>query len=237
MNSIILCEGRTDAVLIGQYLAANKEWKYSKEDKRSPKPKPEDKNQIINTYQRNEGWIYIWGVGGRTRFESPLQKIIDINQLDSTSGFNNIIVIVDNDDNDENGILQEFSAYLGISEVRSGEWKEVSYTDRFGQNSIFQLIIIIIPFDAKGALETVMINAIAENDDENIVDQCCNFVDNIKTTKCLRKRREILKAKLSSIISIFYPDRAVDSLVEIIEGIDWNKSEAVNQAFIKLLDL
>jgi hypothetical protein len=26
MNSIILCEGRTDAVLIGQYLSANKEY-------------------------------------------------------------------------------------------------------------------------------------------------------------------------------------------------------------------
>jgi hypothetical protein len=236
MNSIILCEGRTDAVLIGKYLEANKQWKYSRKDKQGLALNKEDNNQIIDKYQRNEDWVYIWGVGGRTRFESPLQKIFTINQLDSTLGFNNIVVIVDNDD-EENDMIQEIAALLRISGLKGDEWNDIPYTDRFDQRSIVKLMIMIIPFEEKGALETVLINGIVENDDENIVDQCCYFVDNIKTTRCLRKRREVLKAKLSAIISIFYPDRAVDSLVEIFTGIDWTKSKAVNQAFMKLLEL
>lgn len=236
MNSIILCEGRTDAVLVGKYLEANKQWKYSRKDKQGLTLNKEDNNQIIDKYQRNEDWLYIWGVGGITRFKSPLQKIFTINQLDSTLGFNNIVVIVDNDD-EENDMIQEISALLRISGLKGDEWNDIPYADRFGQRGIVKLMIMIIPFEKKGALETVLINGIAENDDESIVDQCCNFVDNIKTTKCLRKRREVLKAKLSTIISIFYPDRAVDSLVEIIEGIYWSKSTSVNQVFIKLLEL
>lgn len=236
MNSVILCEGCTDAVLIGKFLEANKQWKHSGKDKKGATLSKEDNKQIIDKYQRNDDWVYIWGVGGKTRFRSPLQKIFSMNRLNGALGFDNIIVIVDNDD-EENDMIQEVSALFNITGLMSGEWKDVSYTDDFNLNYIVKLMVMIIPFEEKGALETVVINGIAENDDEKIVDQCCNFVDNIKTIKCLRKRREKLKAKLSTIISILYPDRATDNLVELFTNIDWSQTKSVNQAFMKLLEL
>ena len=74
MNSIIFCEGRVDAVLIGQYLIANRGWEYSKKPKQNLRLEPEDNHQLINVYERNDDWVYIWSVGGRTRFQSPLEK-------------------------------------------------------------------------------------------------------------------------------------------------------------------
>ena len=63
------------------------------------------------------------------------------------------------------------------------------------------------------------------------------FIDGIKTEKYLKKRCDILKAKLSTLIAIIDPDRAVDSLVEIVEGIQWDRYRAVNQTFNRLLEL
>jgi hypothetical protein len=237
MNSIIFCEGRVDAVLIGQYLAANRGWVYSKA-KEKLKIQPEDKCQLINIYRRNDDWVYIWAVGGRTRFHSPLQKIIDFNKtVANVSGFQNIIILVDNDDGDEVVIQEEFCSCFPSINLKSNEWGKLRYLDGFGQNSTSKVMLTIVPFNEKGALETVMINALAEEDDEAVILQCQDFVDNIKTKKYLLKRREKLKAKLATIVSIISPDRAVDSRVEIVEGIDWNKYNTVNEAFHKLLEL
>jgi hypothetical protein len=55
MNSVILCEGRVDAVLIGQYLMSTRDWKYSK-PKEKLKVQPQDKQQLINVYRRDDDW-------------------------------------------------------------------------------------------------------------------------------------------------------------------------------------
>ncbi|TCL68550.1 hypothetical protein EDC14_101391 [Hydrogenispora ethanolica] len=238
MNSIIFCEGRVDAVLIGQYLVANREWAYSREFKENLKLNPEDKKQLINAYKRDNDWVYIWAVGGRNRFQTPIQKVLTLNQkADNESGFRNYIILVDNDGGEQSEIQTEFCNCFHITRLRNNEWEDFHYVNGFGEDSTARILLTIIPFDEPGALETVMINSLAEKDDENIVPRCLEFVDGIQTRKYLLNRREKLKAKLSTIVSIISPDRAVDSLVEIIEGIEWNKYNSVNRAFNKLLEL
>lgn len=239
MNSIILCEGRVDAALIGQYLEANKGWTYSREHKKGPgKPQKEDEQQIIEKYQRDEHWVYIWGVGGRTRFKTPLHTIMELNILDSDTAFNNIICVVDRDEKDkEEPIITEFANYFGVSKLICNDWVDISYRAYFDKTGIVRAMLLIIPFDEKGALETIMINSLAEEDDEEIFPRCHAFVEGIKSRKYLQTKRDILKAKLSTIVSIIEPDRAVDSLVEIVKGIKWAKYGAVNRAFNKLLEL
>jgi hypothetical protein len=241
MNTIILCEGRVDATLIGQYLIKNGEWSFSKkESKFGVNPQPEDKSQIINKYKRDADWIYIWGVGGRTRFENPIRKVMEINRIDrdNVKAFNQMIIIVDRDDEENCETIQnEFVQCIESVELKWDEWSDCNFTDKFGQVGIIKIMLLIIPFNENGALETVMINALDEKDDEDLITQCKDFIDNVKTQKYLRKRREKLKARLSTIISIISPDRAVDSMVEIVEGIEWNKYQTVNEAFRKLKEL
>ncbi|NLW46804.1 MAG: hypothetical protein GXY86_05665 [Firmicutes bacterium] len=237
MDSIILCEGRVDTALIGQYLASISGWHYSKVSKSGANFLEEDRKQIINKYKRDDHWMYLWGVGGRKRFKSPFEKILEFNSLNKDTSFNNIVFIVDRDEEDEATIVAEFAGYIGNDELRKNEWLDVTYTDKFGHEYTVRMMLIIVPFDEEGALETVMINSLAEEDDEEIIPQCVKFIDGIKSEKYLKKRRDILKAKLSTLIAIIDPDRAVDSLVEIVEGIQWDRYRAVNQTFNKLLEL
>jgi hypothetical protein len=237
MDSIILCEGRVDTALIGQYLASINGWHYSKAGKVGANFPEEDRRQIINKYKRGDHWMYLWGVGGRTRYKSPFEKILEFNSFNKDTSFNNIVFIVDRDEEDEASIVSEFAGYIGNDGLSCNEWLDVTYTDKFGQEYTVRMMLIIVPFDEEGALETVMINSLAEEDDEEIIPQCVQFIDGIKSEKYLKKRRDILKAKLSTLIAIIDPDRAVDSLVEIVEGIQWDRYRAVNQTFNKLLEL
>jgi hypothetical protein len=60
MNNLILCEGRVDVALIGQYLAANNNWHYIKKYAKSKYDlHEEDHCQDIEKYKRNEDWLYI----------------------------------------------------------------------------------------------------------------------------------------------------------------------------------
>jgi hypothetical protein len=67
--------------------------------------------------------------------------------------------------------------------------------------------------------------------------KCCTFIDELETKKYLQKKREMLKAKLSTIVSVICPDRAVHSLVEIVDGVDWGKYDQINKVFEKLLEV
>jgi len=239
MNSIIFCEGRTDAVLVGQYLSRNKGWQYDSKGKKGLNIEKDDKTQIVDKYKLGEDWLYIWGVGGRTRFQNPLKKVLLLNKrADKLDSFEKIIILVDRDESEVDlDISNEFCGYLGQSALSNESWTDYSYTDGFGQAAILKALLMIIPFDEKGALESVMIHALNEGDDEAIIPQCCSFVEDLKTQKYLKKRRDRLKAKLSTIISIICPDRAVDSLVEIVEGVDWCGYSHVNETFKKLLEI
>jgi hypothetical protein len=176
-----------------------------------------------------------WGVGGRTRFRKPVQKIWQINRFDKDNAFDRIIIVVDRDEEEEeeeeDAIIDEFTKLLEVSHLIINEWVVASYTDRFEKVGEVEIMLLIVPFNETGALETVMIKSLEEDDDEQIITQCCGFIDSIKTQKYLLKRREKLKAKLSTIVSIIVPDRAVDSLVDMVKGIVWNKYNAVNEVF------
>ncbi|HEY8463361.1 MAG TPA: hypothetical protein VIM29_04950 [Bacillota bacterium] len=162
---------------------------------------------------------------------------MEFNSFNKDTSFNNIVFIVDRDEEDKASIVSEFPGYIGNCGLSCNEWLDVTYTDKFGQDYKVRMLLIIVPFEEKGALETVMINSLAEEDDEEIIPQCFQFIDGIKSRKYLEKRRDILKAKLSTLIAIIDPDRAADSLVEIVEGIQWDRYRAVNQTFNKLLEL
>ncbi|HEX3044885.1 MAG TPA: hypothetical protein VHY08_09020 [Bacillota bacterium] len=238
MNSVIFCEGRVDAVLIGQYLVAHRGWVYSQKPKENLKLEREDDKQIIYIYKRNDDWVYVWAVGGRNRFKSPLETIkVNNHRQESANKVNNIVILIDNDDGDEAQIRTEFNSYFDTTGLQNNEWVDFSYQDSFSFDNIAKVLLLIIPFDEPGAMETVMIHSLQEDDDEDLIPQCCGFVDNIRTRKYLQNRRLKLKAKLSTIVSIIEPDRGSDNLVNLVSSIRWHKYDSVHQAFKKLLEL
>lgn len=77
MNSIILCEGETDQIIIGYYFIMNFGFKACKKlPKIAPgKLSPQNNAEKICAYKRNDDNVIIWAVGGHdTVFEKLLKK-------------------------------------------------------------------------------------------------------------------------------------------------------------------
>ena len=78
----------------------------------------------------------------------------------------------------------------------------------YGRNVGFRFLLLVIPFEENGAMETFLLNAIDEEDvyDKKIIQQCIEFVDNVDLERrYLTNRRYITKAKFDTYFSIRTP--------------------------------
>ena len=74
MNSIILCEGRTDAILLSYYLGRVYGWCYSKKPPKAYTRIEADSNQEVNWYKKNDDYLLIYGVGGKDNFTELFRR-------------------------------------------------------------------------------------------------------------------------------------------------------------------
>ena len=78
MNSLILCEGPTDAILLSYYLERVAGWHFSKKPPAGLEIKSSDRNESVNWYKRGSDYLLICGVGGKDNsigFSSNLLRI------------------------------------------------------------------------------------------------------------------------------------------------------------------
>ena len=86
--------------------------------------------------------------------------------------------------------------------------------------------MLVIPFEETGAMETFLLNAIAEQDeyDKYIINQCNAFVDNVDNQrKYLNKRRYITKAKFDVYFSVRTSAEQFNERRNIIKNVAWAK--------------
>lgn len=99
------------------------------------------------------------------------------------------------------------------------------------------VIPLIIPFDEKGALETVLLSAIAQENGEGafiseIATAYVNeFLQSDKRNKYLKKERLVTKAKLSAAISMTNPDRSTVEFNTLLMSQPWEKKVAIQKHF------
>ena len=67
-------------------------------------------------------------------------------------------------------------------------WKNYIYQNGYGDEQQVKLLLLVIPFEDTGAMETFLLNAIANNDeyDAKIISKCNSFVD------CVDEQKDIL---------------------------------------------
>ena len=127
-----------------------------------------------------------------------------------------------------------------LSNVRNLEWKSNVYTDSFGIKRELKFLLNIIPYDYQGALETVMLDAIAEDTyDANIVQKSSDFVGLMRkeANKYISSDRLELKAKLGVTWAIQYPEKIFKLMNEQIESVAWEKSEVLRKCFGQLEEI
>ena len=136
------------------------------------------------------------------------------------------------------GITKEVYPY--ISNLKNNDWTTSEYLDSFEIRNTIDCLLLVIPYDCEGALETVLLNAISENPyDKNIVDRCRNFVKDIKpeAEKYISSNRLRLKAELSVTWAIQSPQKVFDFIDEEIRSVKWENSALLNRCFCKLVEI
>ena len=243
MKSIILCEGGTDLTLIQYFMEKVNGWKYH-----SNRPKLFDLEQQ-KRFKKEDKILEIGATGGCSEIPKCFSKILNSQRIGSNSEerYENIVIITDNDeidtfDNMKTTLEKLFNKYSITVENNIANDSWINCTCENGAQDIinFRVLLLIIPFEEEGALETFLLKAIASNDkyDNEIIEKGNDFVETVDPEKrYLTKRRYVTKSKLDVYFSIRTSVEQFAERQSILKSINWEEYEYIQDSFKKLREL
>jgi hypothetical protein len=250
MKKMIICEGKTDAIVISYFLQHFK-WSYTK---KQVIPLSLDKNkEELNWYAHPEKpnqELAIWGVGGLEQIPVKLKQVITITQrgINPTNRFNSIVIFFDRDTRNETQCLQFIANCLTnsglkvISDVKIGEWLDASIELIFKiplESYPVSLLPIVLPPDSRGNLEIFLLESLEKNSnaDRQLVEEAREFVNRIPSQPYLEKQRLRSKACLGAVLSVMSPDWVFSELDRRLTLIPWEELQLILNVYSKLENL
>ncbi|MBQ9714552.1 MAG: hypothetical protein IJV83_04435 [Clostridia bacterium] len=246
MIRIILCEGETDATLLGLYLEKTTSWKYNTERKPKlkmniPQTVPLSNKKSFNYIKDNED-LLICAVGGKDNFggffTEYIYPMIETAHLGETDF--RIALMTDADEQTvhaiETDILEQLSP--NIKSIKNNTWKKNILSNKYQEKANVNFLLTVIPQEGAGALETVLLSALAEKDDGTyIVEESENFIDELEPVSYLSTDRLKLKSKLGVALSVFYPDKVFSQFDEQLQIVDWGKSKELAKCLSEIIKI
>jgi hypothetical protein len=259
MKRIIICEGKTDAILLSYFLIKKYGWQYEKKEDTRLKSDigfqidkdNEELNWYVHTGKPNQE-LAIWGVGGIDNIPKRLGDVIDrtrragnrIERRPTEKRFEKVILFFDRDIQTDDGCLNLVNGWLkenqvNFDEIEFEQWMEFDITLFNGEQNIIKVMAIVLPRDAQGNLETFLAESLGnqEDHDRHLVDEACSFIDKIPNEPYLTKKRLRSKACLGSILSVISPDWVFSELDRRLKLVEWEKLESVSSVYSLLGEL
>lgn len=188
MKSIIICEGSADSVLLQYFLRKAYGWEDTKE--RLPLS---SKFKTFRKLEKDGRILCIGGSGGVSRIKEKLKYIFELNSI-AVNGeeYNKIIILTDRDEletEEEFGTeIRQIMLDQDIQiqqEIKNDEWIQCSMKNGQGRVITVAFLLLVVPFEQTGAMETFLLNAIAEEDeyDKKMIDSGNSFVDSVDPKK------------------------------------------------------
>lgn len=244
MNKLILCEGETDAILLSYYLQRTCGWTFSEHSPVGMNIKAEKiRGESANWYRKNDDYLLICAVGSKYQFQHFFEeKIAPPLQSANTAAFSKIALIIDHDNDPEEEIVQRVRKELPLiaRNAMHNAWTVHEYENGYGETQQLDFLLLIIPRDREGALESLLLDAISEDPyDKNIVEKSKAFVDGIapEASRYIGKRRLILKAHLGVTWAIQSPQKVFQFIDEQLRSTPWEKSEILQETFEKIREI
>lgn len=248
MKSIIICEGETDFVFLQHFMKKVNGWNDLSNSKMRPNPSftSSVNNSFSRDFVRNADMLTIISCGGcgniKTVFEEVIRK--NQNEIFDEERYSKIVILTDNDETGvEARIVSELNATSGNSaQIKNNAWTDLTFTDTTQNQFNSELLLLIIPFDENGALETFLLNSIAKSDsyDAEIIRKAKDFVDNADPhSKYLNHRGFVTKAKLYAYFAIRI-EPSVNQFrqrQDILKSVPWEQYENVRDCFKELRNL
>lgn len=240
MNKLILCEGKTDAILLSYYLDHVQQWRPCRHGPKGFTISADEKSgESAYWYQKGNDYLLICGVGGKDKFIKFFTDKIRAAIIDAQL-FSKIALVMDRDDRQEEDIIAEVCRNFApvITQANQNLWIDNSYQDSFGQQQILSFLLLIIPTEQQGALETLLLNAISEDPyDQEIVTRSSNFVTEIApyAKRYIGHARLELKARLGVTWAIQSPGKEFCFLDQQIRFVEWERSQVLKECFSQLI--
>lgn len=244
MKSILLCEGKSDAILVSYYLNNVKGWRFNrKKDKRKVDlPTRNEETEAVGWYVMNEDILAIWSVGGKDNFQYAIQQVLKFNRFaDIGEEFRKIIILIDRDQSEEDAnVIGKLSAYLEEADLINNEWTDKEYSTKTdGETIIVKLLPIIIPFNKSGALETFLLDAICEMGEEesHIVEKSKEYIAGFELRKYLNTQRLKVKGEMAVALATLFPQKTYTPMDDMLRSIKWEEYKAIQDGFRKLEEI
>lgn len=204
MNCIILCEGETDQILLSKYFGCQYGFQYEGNCHLN------EHNVHIHGCEYKNGsdnFLQIAYVEGKNNFADALEYILWVNRLNAGKFFDYIAVVMDHDSDKEvlavNRELQNVlaQACLDGEEMNFGwssyRMKDVSFQDKRDIWDV-RFILITLPIEENGALETFLLHSLAEKaENEYLVQQS-------EDNEYLAKRQRAQLAEALQLVDEYY---------------------------------
>lgn len=247
MNNIILCEGSSDSILLQYYMREAYQWA---DDPGIQAHKFKYKKQNSRNLKKDSNILTIAPVGGCSKLTEALKEVLTRNNLskpDLSDAYNKIVIVTDHDEiGTEQSFVQSICHILAAynvtytNTIHNNTWIHCKMTNNVGANIDFSVLLMIIPFEENGAMETFLLNAISCADpyDKEIISNCNHFIDNIDPRKkYLSSRRHITKAKFDTYFSVRTPVEQFVERQNILKSVKWEQYTKIQNEFIKLGEL
>lgn len=243
MKSIILCEGATDMTLLQYFMEKVNGWTY------------ERKINLGSVFKRakrmklGQDILDIGATEGCSNIPACLEEVFDTmrNEAVLTESINKIVIVTDRDEiSSESNMISRITVSAntyGISfeeNLENNKWTGIQYLNGRQILCRSELLLLMIPFEEEGALETFLLNAVSSGDgyDRNIIIQGNHFVDSADPeNRYLSKRRYRTKAKFDVFFCIRTALEQFEERRSVLKAIPWEDYERVQVSFQKLRDL
>ena len=241
MKSIIICEGETDFALLQYFMITVNGWQDS--GKYAFKPLKESKSR---DFIKGSNLLTIISSDGCTNIKEVFSAVIRYNQnaVSNDERYSKVVILTDNDEEDsESKIITDLQAVItNDNELKNNEWSSLSFNDMTDNKDSFsiELLLLIIPFEENGALETFLLNAVSKQDnyDAEIIRKGNAFVENSDPeSKYLKHRYLKTKAKFDVYFSIRTPAKQFAMRQNILKNVPWEQYESICEAFKELKKL
>lgn len=245
MNSLILCEGKTDCILLQYFLEKVYLWEYKRRGSVRI-----TRDCWSNCFVKGEHTLTIAETKGCSRLVEGLMYAIASNESTAPGStntfFDKIVIFTDNDEvctskNMIDEILTEISktSVKFQSRLKNGVWNKGTLNGVDGTKK-FELLMMFIPFDENGALETYLLDCIGKNDayDKKIIDKGNAFIDVIDPIqKYLNHRRLKTKAKFDVYFSVRTSADQYSERQNILKSVAWENYTVIREDFKLFADL
>lgn len=233
---IVLCEGKTDRILIGRYLVNKYGFKCENDRKEEVAFQIKYENDF---YTKETDEIFVVQANSSTELNACMKYIRKMLNYLNNAIVAKIVIVTDHDDAHSVGFKQAVEEIFidnRKQRLTIGEASNVKYKNKYDEELTLDLMYILIPEHEEGALETFLVDVIADDDNKFIIDGLKIFLKNAEkehSEKYLAERNERTKALLSMLLAAMHPNRNKIPFY-FLDNIDWTDKEKFNSFFDKI---